>query len=125
MKLRSVVLVVAVIITTLIVASGNAAENRLRIEVTPRISTAPAAVRIRAYVTPDAANRALQVVADSGEFYRSSIVALDGANAALITETVYRDLPSGEYEVSVALVAANGGRIVDRREVKVTGSYAD
>ena len=124
MRLRNVTLFAAAI-TLLSVAAGDATENRLRIEVTPRISSAPAAVTIRAWVTPDASNRALQVVADSGVFYRSSILALDGANAALVTETIYKDLPSGEYEVSVALVASNGGRTVDKREVKITGSFAD
>jgi hypothetical protein len=124
MRRRLLVLLVA-IISTLSVASGIAADNRLRIEVSPAVSTAPAAVTIRAYVTPDATNRALQVVADSGEFYRSSILPLDGANAALITEMIYRDLPSGTYEVSVALVAAGGGRTVDKRQVRVTGLFGD
>jgi hypothetical protein len=124
MRTRSIVLCVATI-TLLSVASGDATENRLRIEVSPRVGMAPAAVTIRAYVTPDAANRALQVVADSGSFYRSSMVPLDGANAALITEAIFKDLPGGEYEVSVALVGANGRRTVDRREVKITSTYAD
>jgi len=43
MRLRSVVVCVATI-TLLSVASGDATENRLRIEVSPRISSAPAAV---------------------------------------------------------------------------------
>ena len=124
MRLRNVALSIATI-TLLSVASGDATENRLRIEVSPRIGAAPAAVRIRSYVTPDPANRALQVVADSDGFYRSSIVPLDGANAALITETIFRDLPGGEYEVSVWLVAANRERIVDKREVKITSSLVD
>ncbi len=124
MRLRRFILFIATI-TLLSVASGNAAENKLRIEVSPRISTAPAAVTIRAYVTPDASNRSLQVVADSGEFYRSSILPLDGENGALITEMIYKDLPSGDYEVSVALMASNGGRTVDKRQVKVTGSFGD
>ena len=124
MQLRNIALCAATI-TLLSVASGDATENRLRIDVSPRISTAPAAVRVRAYVTPDAKNRLLQVVADSDSFYRSSLVPLDGVNAALITETVFKNLPGGEYEVSVALVAADGGRTVDKREVTVTSSLVD
>jgi hypothetical protein len=124
MTLRTIALCSATI-TLLSVASGDATENRLRIDVSPRISTAPAAVRVRAFVTPNAANRALEVVADSDSFYRSSLVPLDGANAAAITETVFKNLPGGEYEVSVALVAADGGRTVDKREVKVTSSLVD
>ena len=124
MRLRNIALCAATI-TLLSVASGDATENRLRIDVSPRVSTAPAAVRVRAFVAPDAANRALEVIADSDSFYRSSLVPLDGANAALITETVFRDLPGGEYQVSVALVDANGGNTMDRREITVTASLLD
>jgi hypothetical protein len=97
-------------------ASGDATENRLRVEVRPRFSTAPAVVRIRAIVAPDATNRALHIVVDSDSFYRSSLVPLDGANAAAITETLLKNLPGGEYEVTVALIGGDGRHIVDRRE---------
>ena len=50
---------------------------------------------------------------------------LDGANAARITETIYKDLPGGEYQVSVAPVAGNGVRTVDKREVTITSSFLD
>jgi hypothetical protein len=112
-------------VTVIGVASGDATESRLRIDVAPRVSAAPAVVRIRAIVTPDAANRALQIVADSGTFYRSSLVPLDGANAAPVTETMLKNLPGGEYEVSVTLVEANGRRTVDRRQIMVTSLLAD
>ena len=112
-------------IVLLSVASGDAAESRLRIDVSPRISTAPAAVRVRAMVTPNATNRALKIVADSGSFYRSSMVSLDGANAAAITETVFKNLPGGDYDVTVVLVDANGGSTMDRREITVTASLLD
>jgi len=124
MRFRNVALFVATI-TLLSVASGDATENRLRIEVSPRVSTAPAAVRVRAFVTPDSANRALEISADSDSFYRRSLVPLDGVNAAAMTEMVFKNLPGGEYEVIVALVAANGGRTVDKREVTVTSSLVD
>ena len=100
---------------------GSAADDRLRIEVTPRISQAPAQVRIRAIVTPNAENRGLRVVADSGEFFRSSYLALDGAGAAPITDTSFKNLPGGEYEVSVTLVDSQGHATnVDRRTIMVT-----
>jgi hypothetical protein len=124
MQLRHIAVGFA-IMTMLGVTSGDAAETRLRIEVSPRISSAPAVVRIRAIVAPDAANRALHIVADSGSFYRSSMVPLDGANAARVTETTLKNLPGGEYEVTVALVYANGGRTSDRRQVMVTSAITD
>lgn len=100
---------------------GSAADDRLRIEVTPRISQAPAQVRIRAIVTPNAENRGLRVAADSGEFFRSSYLPLDGADAAPITDTSFKNLPGGEYEVSVTLVDSQGhATYVDRRTIMVT-----
>ena len=100
---------------------GKAAESRLRIEVSPRISQAPAVVRIRAIVTPSPENRGLRVVADSSEFFRSSYLPLDGADAAPITETSFKNLPGGEYEVIVTLVDAQGHATnVDRRTITVT-----
>jgi methionine-rich copper-binding protein CopC len=102
---------------------GSAADDRLRIEVTPRISQAPAQVRIRAVVTPNAENRGLRVVADSGEFFRSSYMPLDGAGAAPITDTSFKNLPGGEYEVSVTLVDSQGHATnVDRRTITVTSA---
>ena len=119
MRLRNTVLWF-VIVTGLSVGSGHATEDRLRIEVSPRMSVAPAMVRIRAIVTPDAANRALQIVAESGAYYRSSLVPLDGANAAAITEMTLKNLPGGDYEVVVVLVDADGRRTFDRSQITVT-----
>lgn len=119
MRLRNIVLCF-VILTAVSVASGGATEDRLRIDVFPRMSVAPAVVRIRAIVTPDAANRALQIVAESGAYYRSSMVPLDGANAAAITEMTLKNLPGGDYDVTVVLVDADGRRTFDRRQITVT-----
>jgi hypothetical protein len=105
--------------------SGDAADTRLRIDVSPRISSAPAVVRIRAVVAPNETNRALHIVADSGSFYRSSMVPLDGANAALVTEMTLKNLPGGQYDVTVVLVDANGHRTSDRRDVVVMSALGD
>src|SRR6185503_6466981 len=113
-----------VVATVLCAAPGSAADGadgRLRIEVSPRISQAPAQVRIRAIVMPSAENRGLRVVADSGEFFRSSYLPLEGADAAPITDTSFKNLPGGEYEVTVTLVDSQGHATnVDRRTIMVT-----
>ena len=119
MRMRSAFsfIVATVILST---APGSAADGRLRIEVSPRISQAPAEVRIRAIVPPSAQNRGLRIVADSGEFFRSSYLTLDGADAAPITETSFKNLPGGEYEVSVTLVDSQGHATnVDRLTITV------
>jgi hypothetical protein len=120
MRMRSTLVLIAAT-AVLGVAPGSAADDRLRIEVSPRISQAPAQVRIRAMVTPNAENRGLRIVADSGDFFRSSYLALDGADAALTTETSFKNLPGGEYEVTVMLIDAEGHQTnVDRRTIMVT-----
>ena len=122
MRLRSAL---SLVVATwfLCAAPGSAADGRLRIEVTPRISQAPAQVRIRAIVTPNAENRGLRVAADSGEFFRSSYLPLDGADAAPITDTSFKNLPGGEYEVTVTLVDSQGHATnVDRRTIMVTSA---
>lgn len=122
MRLGNIIFCFA-LMAALIVASGDAAVSPLRIEVSPRISSAPAVVRIRAIVAPDAANRALHFVVDSGAYYRSSMVPLDGANAAAVTEMTLKNIPGGDYEVTVALVDASGRpRTTDRREVTVSST---
>ena|SRR5688572_30706018 len=120
MQMRSALSLV-VAIACLCAAPGSAADGRLRIEVSPRISQAPAQVRVRAIVTPSAENRGLRVVADSGDFFRSSYLPLDGAHAAPVTDTSFKNLPGGEYEVTVSLVDSQGHATnVDRRTIMVT-----
>jgi hypothetical protein len=121
MTIRLAVLV-ALTLGTLGAATGGAAEKRLRIDVAPRFSQAPGAFRVRAIVAPEQRNRSLEVVADSSNYYRSSTIALDGANAAAITEMFLENLPSGTYQVTVTLTDAGGNRTSDSREVAVTGT---
>jgi hypothetical protein len=121
MRIRSTVLLIAA--TVLLGATpGNATDSRLKIDVSPRISQAPAVVRIRAVVTPSADNRGLRIVADSGDYFRSSYLPLDGADAATVTVTDFKNLPGGQYEISVTLVDTEGSHSVDRRTIMVTSS---
>ena len=112
---------VALTVGTIGAATGGATEKRLRIDVTPRFSMAPGAFRVRAVVTPEPKNRSLEVVADSSNYYRSSTIALNGANAAAITELFLENLPGGTYQVTVTLTDADGLRTSDSRQVGVGG----
>jgi hypothetical protein len=119
MRIRHTILLIGA--TVLLGATpGNATDSRLKIDVSPRISAAPAVVRIRAIVTPSAENRGLKIVADSGDYFRSSFVPLDGADAASVTVTSFKNLPGGEYEISVTLVGDKGDQAMDRRLIMVT-----
>jgi hypothetical protein len=121
MSMRSTIVLIAA--TTLLSATpGNATDSRLRIEVTPRISRAPAEVRIRAIVTPSEDNRALKIVVDSPDYFRSSYVQLAGADAASVTVTSFKNLPGGDYDVSVTLIDAQGDHTVDHRTIMVASA---
>jgi hypothetical protein len=121
MRLRSAVLAIsaAALVAT---ATGHAHDNRLRVEVWPRVSSAPATIRVRAIVEPNAENRGLEVAADSGDFYRSSYVPIAGMDAASITETTLKNLPGGDYQISVVLMDAQGRQIVERTSVMVASN---
>jgi hypothetical protein len=77
---------------------------------------------VRAIVEPNAQNRGLEVAADSGDFYRSSYVPIAGIDAAPVTETTLKNLPGGDYQVSVVLMDAQGKQIVERTTVMVTAN---
>ena len=123
MRLRYTVLFIAVV-ALFSAVPGHAHDNRLRIDVWPNVSQAPATVRIRAIVEPNSENRSLTIAADSGDFFRSSYVPMSGIDAAEITETMLKGLPGGEYEISATLVDAQNRTIIERRSITVTSNGA-
>ena len=99
--------------------AGQGATEKLALRVTPNISCAPSTVTIHATVQPNAANRILSIEADSGGFYRSSEIQLEGDRAPLITQVFLKNLPGGEYIVAAELRDNMGGSTVVRRTVIV------
>jgi len=97
---------------------GTAVE-KLQLHVTPAVSMAPASVVVRVIVERDAANRELEIVADSDSFYRRTVVDLDGEQAPKVNELRLNDVPGGEYEVTATLYDANGVRTNARRTLMV------
>ena len=107
----------ALIGLTTMSASGDA---QLRIAVSPAQSFAPSNLNIRARVLPNADNRALEVIAESDEFYRSSQVPLEGDHSPVTIMFQVRSLPGGDYQVSAILTDSRGHqRAVDKQEVRV------
>ena len=86
------------------------AKELLSMQVSPAVSFAPANLTIRTRVEPDADNRAIEVVADSEEFYRSSAIQLEGDHAPRTTTFEFRGLPPGEYEVTAVVSGTHGQR---------------
>jgi hypothetical protein len=98
------------------------AGERLDLRVTPTVAFEPATVTVRATITADDDHRALEVIAESADYYRSSYVPLDGERAPRITEIAFRGLPSGHYTVRAIVFGSRGettrtertAQIVDR-----------
>lgn len=104
----------------LLAASGSTgASEKLLLRLTPNVSNAPSTVVVTATVARHADNRSLRIEADSGGFYRSSDVQLDGDKAPLITEIRFDNLPGGEYVVKAVLRNNLGGETTLRRTALV------
>ena len=97
----------------------NAGEG-LSMRVRPTVAMAPATVTVVVRVESDRENRALEVVAESEEFFRSSQVQLDGADARRVNTFEFRDLPSGAYQVSGRVTRADGRQLAVTNSLKVT-----
>ena len=117
-----------VILTTaaLAIATGDSrAAERLSLSITPYVSNAPSDVTVRAHIARDATNRWLRIEADSGTFYRSSAIELDGDRAPVVTEFRLRNLPSGEYTVAAVLRNSIGEETTATRTVLVLGRFGE
>ena len=102
----------------------GAAKEPVSIHVSPAVSFAPADLFIRMSVEPDARNRAIEVIADSDAFYRSSAIQLEGDRAARTTTVQFHSVPPGEYNVTVAVIGDDGRpRGLARAHVNVIGTH--
>jgi hypothetical protein len=120
------VLLSALIATALVAATGpTLASERLTLTVTPNVSNAPSNVIIRARVAKHSDNRLLVVEADSGTFYRSSTIELDGSNAPVVTEFRLNNLPGGEYTVAAVLRDRGGEETKVHRTVLVLSRFGE
>jgi hypothetical protein len=98
--MRTVLSICGVIALSVLPAHGG---EPLKLTVTPFQSFAPATVRVRARIEPNAENRILTIVADGQAFYRSSDIPLEGELAPKTVELNFSNLPGGEYEVYAVL----------------------
>jgi hypothetical protein len=95
------------------------------LKVTPAVAFAPANLVVRAIVESDADNRAIAVVAESEDFYRSSEIQLDGDHAPRTSTFEFRSLPPGNYSVQAMLIGRSSEpRLTLRQQVNVMASGA-
>jgi hypothetical protein len=83
-KLRAYLFGIIIMATT---ALPLGAGPRLTMKASPEISFAPANLPVRAMIEADAQNRAVTVIADSENFYRSSEIQLEGDQAPRTTNS--------------------------------------
>jgi hypothetical protein len=80
----------------------------LRAHVYPRMSRAPALIRIQVLVEPADGNRALQFVIESESYYRSSTITLSGAKEPRLHTVEFRFVPAGTHDIRVAVIDGGG-----------------
>lgn len=124
MKTRSTL--IALTIIGMLSASGTTrAIEKLSLRVTPNVSNAPSTVIVQATIAKNSDNRWLQIEADSGEFFRSSEIQLDGDKAPLITEIRLPNLPGGEYTVVAILRNNMGEQTIVRKTALVLSKFGE
>ena len=121
MKLGLGLVGILLVVATLPAGAGE----RMIMKVTPAVAFAPANLIVRAVVEADADNRAIEVVAESEDFYRSSQIQLDGDHAPRTNTFEFRSLPPGNYSVKAILMGLGSEpRVTLRQQVNVMASGA-
>ena len=116
----------ALTIIGMLTASGTTgASEKLSLRVTPNVSSAPSTVIVKATVARNADNRWLLIEADSGDFFRSSAIQLDGERAPVVTEFRLPNLPGGEYTVKAVLRNNIGEETIVRRTAIVLSKFGE
>jgi hypothetical protein len=81
------------------------------LRVTPSVGFAPANLIVRATVDSNKDNRAIEIIAESEDFYRSSEMSLDGDRAPRVTMMQFKSVPEGEYHVRAVIKGVSGRQL--------------
>jgi len=87
---------------------ATSAAATVKIRVSPATAYAPATLLVQVLVEHSEDNRAVRVVADSGSYFSSSEVQLDGVDAPGARSVTFHNLPAGDYELRGELLGING-----------------
>jgi len=101
----------------LVIAEGREVTVRLP----SMVSRSAAAIRAMVRIPRDPDNRVLRVTLESGAFYRSSDVPLEGDRAPRTHLLEWQALPVGAYEVTIQLFGTERVKQVIRRQLQVIG----
>lgn len=103
----------------------SATDGEVDLRVMPTIARAPAQVNVIVHIPRQADNRLLRVTLDSGGFYRSSDVPLEGDRAAVQHVLAWRDVVAGTYEVVAEVYGPNSRKKTATRPLHVLGFAAE
>jgi hypothetical protein len=110
-----------VLICVAAITVPSEAGEPLTMRLTPAtVAREPAVLRIRTTIEADADNRALEIIVESEDFYRSASVQLDGATAPRLNVVEFKSLPNGLYEVTSVLIGSRGERATVSRSFRVS-----
>jgi hypothetical protein len=114
----------ALLLTGLFVAVAPiTGTESIKMSVSPAQSLAPAYLRVRMTVEPNAANRIVAVVAESDNYFRSSELPLEGENGPRTIFFEFRGVPSGEYQIRGLVGDAKGHEVASvKQNVNVIAS---
>ena len=98
----------------------------LKMSVSPAQSLAPAYLRVRLTVEPNAVNRTVGVVAESDDYFRSSELPLQGEDGPRTILFEFRGVPSGDYQIRGLIGDARGHEVASvKQNVYVLASGTD
>ena len=110
---------------TMALPVGAGETDRMTVRVSPAVAFAPANLVVRATIPANESNRAIEIVAESESFYRSSEIQLEGDQAPRTSMFEFRSLPPGSYEVRATLRGTRGeDRATVRQQINVIASGA-
>jgi len=95
--MRTTLLAVVLLLFGSFVTPGTRAKEIVAIKVRGYYFAAPATIPITIAVEPGVNNRALIVEADSDDYYRSSMIELDGEREKRLHTVEFKSLPAGDY----------------------------
>jgi hypothetical protein len=120
MTLRTLLVIALIVVAAPLGAAGP---PRLSMQASPSVAVAPANLVVRMTIEADDDNRAIEIIAESDEIYRSSEIPLDGARAPRTNRVEFRDLPGGLYTILAVLKGSHDKTIaVKHGEITVIGS---
>jgi hypothetical protein len=108
--------VLGVLVLALLAAEPVDSEARLAMRVS---AYSPGVLTVRLSVVAAPENRALLVIAESRDLYRSSQIQLDGDSAPRTSVFELRGLSASMYEVTGVLIGSNGPRAKVTRIARV------